>query len=133
MSTSMYPLGSSITLLVLIVNARFRIGTFLLEYLVLSLNAQPRRLNYVLFIQQLIDTTSPGYRDGYDSDRRVIGLDMYVHFNIHVRRLTSMAKWYWIIVHLPASRLSAARQLVFSSDGNRREESVIRSKEYFHQ
>ncbi|KAK5047861.1 hypothetical protein LTR84_006049 [Exophiala bonariae] len=36
----------------------------------------PNRLNYVLFIQRLIDTTAPDYRHGGDSDRRVIGIDI---------------------------------------------------------
>lgn len=44
----------------------------------------PQRLNYVLFIQQLIDTTSPDYRDRLDSDRRVIGIDMYVWNNTEI-------------------------------------------------
>jgi 23S rRNA (adenine1618-N6)-methyltransferase len=41
------------------------------------LTAQPR-LNYILWLQDLLDSTSPDYRDGYDPDRDVTGLDMYV-------------------------------------------------------
>ncbi len=33
--------------------------------------------NYVLFIQRLLDGTSPDFHDGgYDPERKVIGLDM---------------------------------------------------------
>ena len=33
------------------------------------------RLNYILWLQDLIDTTGE-YRDNYDPDRDVVGLDM---------------------------------------------------------
>ncbi|KAK4948598.1 hypothetical protein LTR10_012602 [Elasticomyces elasticus] len=36
----------------------------------------PNRFNYILFIQRLLDNTSPDFRDGYDPDRQVIGLDI---------------------------------------------------------
>jgi len=48
----------------------------------LSLTARLCRFNYILFIQRLLDSTSPDYRDGYDPDRRVIGLDMYVQCSV---------------------------------------------------
>lgn len=35
------------------------------------------RLNYILWIQDLLDTTGDEYRDDYDPDRAVVGLDMY--------------------------------------------------------
>ena len=34
------------------------------------------RLNYILWIQDLIDTTGDEYQDLYDPDRDVVGLDM---------------------------------------------------------
>ncbi|THC92957.1 hypothetical protein EYZ11_007575 [Aspergillus tanneri] len=37
----------------------------------------PNRLNYILWIQDLLDTTGEEYRDDYDPDRNVVGLDMY--------------------------------------------------------
>ncbi|KAL8931482.1 MAG: hypothetical protein Q9216_007186 [Gyalolechia sp. 2 TL-2023] len=37
-----------------------------------------QEFNYILWIQELLDTTSDDYRDAYDPDREVIGLDMYV-------------------------------------------------------
>lgn len=40
--------------------------------------ADNRRLNYILWIQDLLDSTSSDYRDDYDPDRDVTGLDMYV-------------------------------------------------------
>lgn len=36
------------------------------------------RLNYILWVQDLIDSTGDDYRDDYDPDREVVGLDMYV-------------------------------------------------------
>ena len=36
------------------------------------------RLNYILWIQDLIDSTAGGLNDGYDRGREVVGLDMYV-------------------------------------------------------
>ncbi|OJJ07081.1 hypothetical protein ASPVEDRAFT_141676 [Aspergillus versicolor CBS 583.65] len=36
----------------------------------------PNRLNYVLWLQDLLDTTGDEYRDGYDPDRVVTGLDI---------------------------------------------------------
>lgn len=40
--------------------------------------ANSSRLNYILWIQDLLDSTSSDYRDDYDPDRDVTGLDMYV-------------------------------------------------------
>lgn len=34
------------------------------------------RFNYVLWVQDLLDTTSATYSDKYDEGREVIGLDM---------------------------------------------------------
>ncbi|KAL1964388.1 hypothetical protein VTN77DRAFT_6946 [Rasamsonia byssochlamydoides] len=36
----------------------------------------PNRLNYILWLQDLIDTTGDDYRDDYDPDREVVGLDI---------------------------------------------------------
>ena len=36
------------------------------------------RFNYILWLQDLLDTTSDDYRDKYDPDREVVGLDMWV-------------------------------------------------------
>ncbi|SLM34640.1 duf890 domain protein, partial [Lasallia pustulata] len=36
----------------------------------------PNRLNYILWIQSLLDTTNPTYTDTYDPDREVVGLDI---------------------------------------------------------
>ncbi|TVY75657.1 U6 small nuclear RNA (adenine-(43)-N(6))-methyltransferase [Lachnellula suecica] len=36
----------------------------------------PNRLNYLLWIQALLDTTSDGYTDVYDPEREVLGLDI---------------------------------------------------------
>lgn len=36
------------------------------------------RFNYILWIQDLLDTTGENYTDRYDSERDVVGLDMFV-------------------------------------------------------
>lgn len=36
------------------------------------------RLNYIIWIQDLIDSTAEGSNEGYDREREVVGLDMYV-------------------------------------------------------
>ncbi|KAJ5145958.1 uncharacterized protein N7515_000522 [Penicillium bovifimosum] len=38
----------------------------------------PYRLNYILWLQDLIDSTAGGLHEGYDKGREVVGLDMYV-------------------------------------------------------
>ncbi|GCB17310.1 putative methyltransferase-like protein C27D7.08c [Aspergillus awamori] len=40
----------------------------------------PNRLNYILWLQDLLDTTGDEYRDNYDPDREVIGLDMMLQY-----------------------------------------------------
>ncbi|PYH87669.1 DUF890 domain protein [Aspergillus ellipticus CBS 707.79] len=36
----------------------------------------PNRLNYILWLQDLLDTTGDQYQDDYDPDREVVGLDI---------------------------------------------------------
>jgi len=36
----------------------------------------PNRLNYILWIQSLLDTTTESYQDVYDAEREVLGLDI---------------------------------------------------------
>ncbi|KAJ5558606.1 hypothetical protein N7461_002578 [Penicillium sp. DV-2018c] len=36
----------------------------------------PNRLNYILWLQDLLDSTAGGLREGYDRDREVVGLDI---------------------------------------------------------
>ncbi|OCT46133.1 DUF890 domain protein [Cladophialophora carrionii] len=36
----------------------------------------PNRFNYILFIQRLLDDTSPDFHQGYDRERQVLGLDI---------------------------------------------------------
>ena len=43
-------------------------------------NADFARFNYILWIEELLDSTNKEYKDHYDSDRDVIGLDMYALF-----------------------------------------------------
>lgn len=48
-------------------------------FIILIYDSSPR-LNYILWLQDLIDATSGGRRDGYDPEREVIGLDVYISF-----------------------------------------------------
>ncbi|KIW63218.1 hypothetical protein PV04_10082 [Phialophora macrospora] len=36
----------------------------------------PNRFNYILFIQRLLDDTSPDFHEGYDPERHLLGLDI---------------------------------------------------------
>ncbi|KAG0156180.1 hypothetical protein PDIDSM_3357 [Penicillium digitatum] len=36
----------------------------------------PNRLNYILWLQDLLDSTAGGLKEGYDRDREVVGLDI---------------------------------------------------------
>lgn len=38
------------------------------------------RLNYIIWLQDLVDSTAGGLHEGYDQNREVVGLDMYVFF-----------------------------------------------------
>lgn len=42
-----------------------------------SVDPLPERLNYVFWMQDLLDTTGNDFYDGYDPIREVVGLDMY--------------------------------------------------------
>lgn len=57
--------------------------------LIILIHGSSPRLNYILWLQDLVDATSGGKRDGYDPEREVIGLDVYVFllletFNLHL-------------------------------------------------
>lgn len=41
------------------------------------------RLNYIYWLQDLLDTTSGKGDDQYDPDRQVVGLDMYVYLVVY--------------------------------------------------
>lgn len=45
-----------------------------------TLNGCPNkdRLNYILWLQDLLDTTGDEFRDDFEPDRDVVGLDMYI-------------------------------------------------------
>ncbi|KAL8746030.1 MAG: hypothetical protein Q9190_001897 [Brigantiaea leucoxantha] len=44
--------------------------------LCLNFNLKGQKYNYILWIQDLLDTTSSDYTDRYDADREVVGLDV---------------------------------------------------------
>lgn len=63
------------------------------------------RLNYILWIHDLLDTTSDEYLDQYDPDRDVIGLDMYVLHCPSSLRNIDQAQWNRSKLYLPSPRL----------------------------
>jgi 23S rRNA (adenine1618-N6)-methyltransferase len=42
----------------------------------------PNRFNYIIWLQDLLDSTSDDFREKHDPDREVIGLDMSVDLTI---------------------------------------------------
>jgi len=48
----------------------------LLEDAIAEMKQVPNRLNYVLWIQSLLDTTSDNFNDSYDALHEVIGVDI---------------------------------------------------------
>lgn len=58
--------------------SRYQTGTLALRCFVQGRFDHVYRLNYILWIQDLLDTTSANYADEYDPNRDVVGLDMYM-------------------------------------------------------
>ncbi|KAK4868252.1 hypothetical protein LT330_007450 [Penicillium expansum] len=61
----------------------------------------PNRLNYILWLQDLLDSTAGGLNEGYDRGREVVGLDMYVMSPSHFRILSDKVKRNGMHRHLP--------------------------------
>ncbi|KAI2794133.1 RNA N6-adenosine-methyltransferase METTL16 [Penicillium oxalicum] len=71
----------------------------------------PNRLNYIIWIQDLLDTSTAGVRDGYDPDRGVVGLDVgtgccsiYPLLGCKVR-----PRWRFIATDIDEQNLQTAR------------------------
>lgn len=56
--------------------ARFQTGNRLTRTNVTMHDLTEIRLNYIFWLQDLLDTTGDGYRDQYDPQREVMGFDM---------------------------------------------------------
>lgn len=79
-----------------------------------------KRLNYILWIQDLLDTTGNGFSDRYDPDREVIGLDMYVgRFSLRTSSSKLMIAFQRdrIKLHISTSRLLPTTKLEICSHG----------------
>lgn len=63
------------------------------------------RLNYVLWLQDLLDSTAGGLHEGYDRDRDVIGLDMCVMSPSNLLIISDKVQWNGMHRHLPPSGL----------------------------
>ncbi|KAH8155337.1 uncharacterized protein LAJ45_00347 [Morchella importuna] len=71
----------------------------------------PNRLNYVLWMQDLIDSTSGGPTDDYDPSRKVVGLDIGTGASCIYPLLAcaSRPKWHMYGTDIDAASLRAAR------------------------
>ncbi|KEF57590.1 uncharacterized protein A1O9_05508 [Exophiala aquamarina CBS 119918] len=74
--------------------------------------------NYILFIQQLLDSTSPDFRDGHDPDRRVIGLDIgtgssCIYPLLACRQRTN---WLFLATEIDPKNRSFAEKNISSND-----------------
>ncbi|KAL8922219.1 MAG: hypothetical protein Q9208_005298 [Pyrenodesmia sp. 3 TL-2023] len=81
-------------------------------------NPQAVQFNYILWLQDLLDTTSDDFRDGYDPGREVVGLDIgtgssciYPLFGCAQR-----PKWKFIATDIDDKNISYARQNILRND-----------------
>ncbi|CEN61177.1 Putative DUF890 domain protein [Aspergillus calidoustus] len=78
----------------------------------------PNRLNYILWLQDLIDTTGDEYRDEYNSDRKVTGLDIGTGCcSIYPLLGTSMRpNWSFLATDIDHENVRTATHTVKSND-----------------
>ncbi|KAJ0415727.1 hypothetical protein BJY00DRAFT_317547 [Aspergillus carlsbadensis] len=78
----------------------------------------PNRLNYILWLQDLIDTTGDEYRDGYNLDRKVTGLDIGTGCcSIYPLLGTSMRRnWSFLATDVDDENVRTATHTVKSND-----------------
>ncbi|KAL4967614.1 DUF890 domain protein [Aspergillus stella-maris] len=74
----------------------------------------PNRLNYILWLQDLLDTTSDEYRDSYNPDRTVTGLDIGIGCcSIYPLLGTSMRpKWNFIASDIDDENIKTSSQII---------------------
>ncbi|KAL9129432.1 MAG: hypothetical protein Q9217_002106 [Psora testacea] len=76
----------------------------------------PSRLNYILWVQDLLDTTSDDYTDEYDANREVIGLDMYADTILKLSRVGAEAmQRHGSQLYLSIARLRAKTEVEIRS------------------
>ena len=64
------------------------------------------RFNYIVWVQDLIDSTGNDYKEAYDPETDIIGLDMY-GLRITARvRLTYVLKWHGCELYLRTAGMS---------------------------
>ncbi|KAL2788376.1 hypothetical protein BJX66DRAFT_340301 [Aspergillus keveii] len=78
----------------------------------------PNRLNYILWLQDLIDVTGDEYRDGYNHDRKVTGLDIGTGCcSIYPLLGTSMRpNWTFLATDIDDENVRTATHTVKSND-----------------
>jgi 23S rRNA (adenine1618-N6)-methyltransferase len=78
----------------------------------------PNRLNYILWLQDLLDSTSESYDDQYHADREVTGLDIGTGASCIYPLLgcKSRPKWRFVATDIDAKNLEYARRNVTSNN-----------------
>ncbi|KAJ5927118.1 hypothetical protein N7516_008891 [Penicillium verrucosum] len=76
----------------------------------------PNRLNYILWLQDLLDSTAGGLHEGYDRDRDVFGLDMCVMSLSNFLIMSDKVQWDGMYRHLPPSGLRDTATVEFCSN-----------------
>ncbi|KAI9372638.1 hypothetical protein BJX61DRAFT_542509 [Aspergillus egyptiacus] len=78
----------------------------------------PNRLNYIIWLQDLLDTTGPDYRDSYDPGRIVTGLDVGTGCcSIYALLGTALRpKWYFSATDVDDENIRTASQTVMAND-----------------
>ncbi|KKZ62279.1 hypothetical protein EMCG_00448 [[Emmonsia] crescens] len=74
----------------------------------------PNRFNYILWLQDLVDSTSESYSDGYDQEREVLGLDIGTGASCIYPLLgcALRSKWRFAATDIDAKNLKYARDNV---------------------
>ncbi|RMZ90422.1 hypothetical protein DV736_g2358, partial [Chaetothyriales sp. CBS 134916] len=74
----------------------------------------PNRFNYILFLQRLLDSTSPTFRDSHDPRRRIVGIDIGTGASAIYPLLGTrqLANWTFLATEIDeVSRTSAAENI----------------------
>ncbi|KAI9887988.1 MAG: hypothetical protein M1823_000245 [Watsoniomyces obsoletus] len=77
----------------------------------------PNRLNYILWLQDLLDTTSEEYRDNFDPNREVLGLDIGTGASCIYPLLgcSQRPKWRFLGTDIDDKNLQIAQQNISSN------------------
>ncbi|KAI8944833.1 hypothetical protein F4801DRAFT_161957 [Xylaria longipes] len=71
----------------------------------------PNRHNYILWLKDLLDSTSPSYSEQYEPERKVTGLDIGTGASLIYPLLgcAQRSTWYFVATDVDAESLSSAR------------------------